>query len=81
MLPDGRNSGQKAQKRGERKKVGQKNSWPNFCQILPKVAEKINHIKHEKLIKILNFPLDVNESPRTLIIIKALMVYLRTVNI
>jgi hypothetical protein len=61
-------------KKGPGEKVGQKNSWPNFCKILPKVAEKINSSKHEKLIKILNFPLKINESPLTLII-KTLMVH------
>jgi hypothetical protein len=40
VLPGGRNSGQKAQKGPEKKKVGRKNLWPNFGRILPKVAEK-----------------------------------------
>jgi hypothetical protein len=40
VLPGGRNSGQKAQKGPGKKRVGRKNSWPNFGRILPKVAEK-----------------------------------------
>jgi hypothetical protein len=40
VLPGGRNSGQKAQKGPEKKKVGRKNFWPTFGRILPKVAEK-----------------------------------------
>ncbi len=40
LLPGGRNSGQKAQKVPEKKKVGRKNLWPKFDRILPKVAEK-----------------------------------------
>jgi hypothetical protein len=30
VLPGGRNSGQKAQKGPQKKKVGRKNLWPNF---------------------------------------------------
>jgi hypothetical protein len=40
VLPGGRNFGQKAQKGPGKNKVGRKNLWPNFGQILPKVAEK-----------------------------------------
>jgi hypothetical protein len=40
VLPGARNSGQKAQKGPEKKKVGRKKLWPNFGRILPKVAEK-----------------------------------------
>jgi hypothetical protein len=36
----GQNFGQKAQKGPGKIKVGLKNLWPNFGQILPKVAEK-----------------------------------------
>jgi hypothetical protein len=39
-LSDGRNFGQKAQKMPGKNKVGRENLWPNFSQILPKVAEK-----------------------------------------
>jgi hypothetical protein len=37
VLPGGGNSGQKAQKGPGKKRVGRKNSWPNFGRILPKV--------------------------------------------
>jgi hypothetical protein len=40
VLPDGRNSDQKAQKGLGKKKVGRKNLWSNLGRILPKVAEK-----------------------------------------
>jgi hypothetical protein len=40
VLPGGRKFYQKAQKRPGKNKVGQKNLWPNFGQILPKVGEK-----------------------------------------
>jgi hypothetical protein len=40
VLPRGRNFGQKAQKGPGKNKVCQKNLWPNFGKILPKVAEK-----------------------------------------
>jgi hypothetical protein len=40
VLPGGQNFGQKAQKGPGKNKVGRKNLWPNFCRILPKVAEK-----------------------------------------
>jgi hypothetical protein len=36
VLPGGRNSGQKAQKGSEKKKVGWKNLYPNFGKILQK---------------------------------------------
>jgi hypothetical protein len=40
VLPGGRNSGQKAQRGPEKKKVGRKNLWPNFGGILPKSGIK-----------------------------------------
>ncbi len=43
VLPGGRNSGQKAQKGPQKKKVkkvGRKNLWPNFGWILPKSGRK-----------------------------------------
>jgi hypothetical protein len=40
VLPGGQNFDQKAQKRPGKNKVGRKNLWPNFGQILLKVAEK-----------------------------------------
>jgi hypothetical protein len=40
VLPGGRNSGRKAQKGPQKKKVGRKNLWPNFGCFYQKVAEK-----------------------------------------
>jgi hypothetical protein len=40
VLPGGRNSGQKAQKGPQKKKVGRKNLWPNLAEFYQKVAEK-----------------------------------------
>ncbi len=40
LLPGGRNSGQKAQKGPQKKKVCRKNLWPNFSWILPGRAER-----------------------------------------
>ncbi len=40
VLPGGKNSGQKAQKGPQKKKVGRKNLWPNFGWFYQKVAEK-----------------------------------------
>jgi hypothetical protein len=40
VLPGGRNSGHKAQKGPQKKKVGRKNLWPNFGCILPKSGRK-----------------------------------------